>query len=203
MYSPPHYQEGNPEEARRIIRENPFGILFSQSQDGPVATHIPFMLEEAEDGLGTLIGHMARANPQWNSWTEQTELLIVFPGPHAYISPGWYANPKNVPTWNYLSVHAYGSPRLTEDPDRLNEMVEKLTGEYEKGDRWDTEQGKHNRERMLRAIVGFEIPISRWEAKRKLNQNKTAEDRRGVIQALEDSGYSVSQQVADEMKRLK
>jgi transcriptional regulator len=161
------------------------------------------MLEEAEDGLGTLIGHMARANPQWKSWTEQTELLIVFPGPQAYISPGWYANPKNVPTWNYLSVHAYGTPRLTEDSDRLNEMVEKLTGEYEKGDRWDTEAGKHNRERMLRAIVGFEIPISRWEAKRKLNQNKTAEDRSGVIQALEDSGDSVSQQVADEMKRPK
>ena len=182
MYMPPKFAETDRETLYGVIRENNFGLLISAVDGAPFATHLPFMLEG-----DVLVAHMARANPHWQSFRGDMEVLCVFQGPHGYISPNWYAGTKVVPTWNYVAVHVYGTPRVIEDPVRAREMQERLVDAHEAGSEkpWTMEGLPESFVTgQLRAIVNFEIPIARIEGKFKLNQNRTAEDRAGVIAAL-------------------
>jgi transcriptional regulator len=191
VYLPPAFREDQPEPLYQLIREHSFGVLISQVDGAPFATHLPFLLRGEHEGRAVLVGHMARANPHWKSWAPETEVLVIFQGPHTYVSPSWYETELSVPTWNYAAVHAYGCPRLLEDPASLRAVLEATTSTYEAGmavpwsvDRLPDEFVGN----LSRAIVGFEIEITRLEGKLKLSQNRSEADRQGVIAALQAAG---------------
>jgi transcriptional regulator len=146
---------------------------------------------------GTLHGHCARANPQWRSFGEG-EVLVVFHGPHAYVSPSWYAEPVNVPTWNYVAVHAYGTARPMETPRELRALLQALVDHHESGfaQPWRMELPEDYLADRMRAIVGFEIPIARIEGKFKLSQNRPPADRRSVARELAHAGGDGGRELA-------
>lgn len=193
MYTPAAYRETDRERLHAMMRENSFALLVSTDSDGiPTATHLPFYLDENAGEYGTLYAHLARPNPQWRSWETADslpEVLVVFSGPHAYISPRGYANPDapNVPTWNYVAVHAYGVPRL-QTPHELRETMPLLVGQYEPSDGWSMDTLPENyTQKMLQGIVGVAITITRLEGKWKMSQNKSDADRRSAIQFLQET----------------
>jgi transcriptional regulator len=197
MYLPPYYAEDDRETLYAVIRQNNFGLLFGMADDTPVATHLPFLLEG-----DVLQAHMARANPHWRSFGAEQEVLCVFQGPHAYVSPSWYATGKAVPTWNYVAVHVYGAPRIVDDPEKARAMQQRLVAAHESGfdEPWSIDGLSESYVTgQLRAIVNFEIPIARIEGKFKLNQNRTAEDRAGVVAALQESPRADDRAVAELM----
>ncbi len=198
MYVPDHFAEDNRGTQMRFIRETGWGYLTGVVDGAPFVTHLPFLLD-GEPGAEFLVAHMARLNPHWQSFAEGRDQLVVFPGPHCYVSPTWYAAEKAVPTWNYVAVHAYGTPRIIEDPDACYAAQKKLVDFHEAGFEtpWRIEDMPESYiGGMLRGIVNFEIPIARIEAKFKLNQNRTTLDRAGVIAALADSPRENDRDVA-------
>ncbi len=198
MYVPSHFDLNDPAAAGRLIAGHPFGQLVTVNEAGaPFATHLPLLLEgaSAEDRVeggahGILVGHMARANPQWRHFAEGREVLCVFAGPHAYVSPSWYGPGPAVPTWNYVAVHAYGVPRIVDDAGAVRAMLERLVETFEaaRPEPWSLDEAGAAVESMMRAIVAFEIPVTRFEAKAKMSQNRSAEDRAGVIRGLGAGG---------------
>jgi transcriptional regulator len=183
------FAEKNLETLHALIEAYGFALLVSNTSDGLFATHLPFMLERDRGAQGTLVAHLARANPHART-LDGAEVLVVFQGPHGYISPSWYGQHPSVPTWNYAAVHAYGRARTIEDPARLDAMVRALVHQYEDGrdQPWSSESLPANyMTGMLRGIVGIEIEIARLEGKLKLSQNRNAADRRAVIAALNAS----------------
>lgn len=203
MYTPRSFRVEHLPTLHALIREYSFGILVSQEGNRPVATHLPFMVDADRGPNGTLIAHMARANRHWKSWTDDTQVMTIFQGPHAYISPAWYEDQETVPTWNYATVHAYGRPRQIHDPVSLRPMVEALVdlhdGYSEAG--WDRSQMESVMHIELQAIVGFEIPIDSIEGKFKFNQNRSREDQEGVVRALEASKDELQRDVAAIMRQ--
>ncbi len=193
-------------ELQDLIEAYNFGILVAAG--GPLeATHLPFVLDRAQCPLGTLIAHVARANPIWRRFADGHEVLVVFQGPHVYVSPDWYAARGLVPTWNYLAVHAYGVPQVLESEAAVTEALSRLTNTMEAGRApkppWTLASiAGPSLAALKRGIVAFEIKILRLEGKRKLNQNRTAADRAGVIEALEVSGGPEGQAVARAMRDL-
>jgi transcriptional regulator len=180
------------------VRRYNFAVLFTHSKGESFATHLPFMIDAGRGSLGTLVAHMARANPHWRAFEGASPSLVVFAGPHAYISPAWYQEQATVPTWNYTVVHASGRVRVVEDPAHLREMVMRLVAQHESplGNPWDVRKAESVIDAELQGIVGFEIPIDRLEGKFKLNQNRSVEDREGVIRALEKSTHPDEREVA-------
>lgn len=201
MYVPDIYAETDRGVLLDFIRETGWGYIVGLSDGVPVATHLPFLVDGAT-GSEKLVAHMARANPHWKLFAEgdpAMEQLVVFPGPHSYVSPRWYTTARAVPTWNYATVHVYGVPRVVEDPEAVYAAQKKLVDRYEAGadDPWRMEDVDADFiAGMLRAIVSFEIPIARMEGKYKLSQNRTAEDRAGVIEALAGSAAEDGRKVA-------
>ena len=160
----------------------------------------PFMLDRSSGPYGALLAHMARANPQWQHFAADQEVLVVFQGPHAYISPAWYESEFAVPTWNYLAVHAYGIAQLVTDPAAVQVMLDRLVDTHEtpRPAPWRfTWTERHVN--LLKGVVAFTIEISRLEGKAKLSQNRPLEDRSGVIEALQNSPDGVEQRVAAQM----
>ncbi len=201
MYIPPSFLQTDPEKLHEFIDEHSFATLISQADGEPVATHLPLLREAAGSARGSLVGHMARANSQWQSATGQ-RVLAIFHGPHAYISPGWYESANVVPTWNYLAVHVYGTFRPIEAPGRLKELLQRLVERYESRQvsPWKMEsQDEAFLSRMHQAIVGFEIEIERIEGKWKLSQNHPQERREKVIRELKTSAHPDARQIADLM----
>ena len=192
MYIPSHFDQDDRSTLLATIRAHAFGLLVTQTAEGPFATHLPFLVEEDADGAARLLGHMARANPQWRHFADGTPVLAVFQGPHAYVSPTWYAKRAgSVPTWNYVAVHVTGRPRLVEDAAAVDGLLATLSAKYEEGrpEAWSlAELGDTARDAMRRAIVGFELPVERIEGKFKLSQNRSDADRAGVVTALETAG---------------
>ncbi|MDH5559056.1 MAG: FMN-binding negative transcriptional regulator [Alphaproteobacteria bacterium] len=185
MYVPKHFAGEDRAAMDAVIRDNPFGLLVGALDGSPYATHLPFLL----DG-DRLLAHFARANPHWKSIDGKTEMLAVFSGPHAYVSPRWYEAQQAVPTWNYAAVHVYGAPRVIDDPVAVRDLLDRLVGEYE-GDAWSLDgQEADFTDRMSRAIVAFEMPIDRIEGKFKLSQNRPAEDRKRVADELDAGGFA-------------
>lgn len=190
MYTPPSFKEENPDVLFKLIEQYNFGILFSQHKNEPEATHLPFLVDRTKSKYGTLIAHFARANKHWRNLDQSKEVLVVFQGPHTYISPSWYKNRDTVPTWNYATVHVYGKPRVIHELDDLRQMVTHLTHFHESQveSDWSLKESGKNFENDLKAITGLEIEILRMEGKFKFNQNKREEDQIGVINNLENSG---------------
>jgi transcriptional regulator len=197
MYVPPHFAETDPAVLHDFIERHSFGLLVSQVGDAPFATHLPFLLDRGAGPHGTLVGHVARANPHWRELAGRAA-LAVFSGPHAYISPTWYESANVVPTWNYAAVHATGRAELVEDRGPLLEIVRRTVDLYESAmpTPWVLDTSGPFIERMLGQIVGFRVPIERLEGKWKMSQNHPAERREKVIRALEARGGEDERAVA-------
>lgn len=197
MYLPQHFAETRPEELQRIITEHPLGMLVVNGPHGLDANHLPFLLEPTTGEHGRLIAHVARANPLWIEAKTGDEVLVMFRGAEAYVSPSWYPSKheahRQVPTWNYQVVHVHGKIIIHDDEKFVRGVVAKLTRTHEAtanpdapwrmGDAPDDYIAER-----LAAIVGIEIEITRIEGKSKLNQNREARDRLGAIEALEERG---------------
>ncbi len=194
MYVPGDFAVEDRAALARVIRENPFGLLAGVLDGAPFASHLPFLY----DG-DRLLSHMARANPQWRAIDGRTEMLAVFSGPHAYVSPRWYQSTPAVPTWNYVAVHVHGAPRVIDDAGEVRALLDRLVAEYE-GDAWTLgSQGEDFAGRMMRGIVAFELPVARIEGKFKLSQNRPVQDRRGVIAGLRETGDPADAALAELM----
>lgn len=200
MYLPAHFRETDRGKLFRFVQEYNFGALVSVDDGVPFATHIPFLLDES-DGSGTLIGHIARGNPQWQHFGDGREAMVIFQGPHGYITPSWYHEELSVPTWNYTAVHIYGVPRIITDPDLLPGILERLVERQERGFErpWRFDSSAEWIRSQVKGIIGLEIPIARMEGKLKLNQNRSEEDRAGVIAALGESGHHADNELANFM----
>jgi transcriptional regulator len=186
MYLPASFREDRIEELHAIIASVRLATLVTNGPDGLAANHVPMIVDAAASPNGTLIGHLARANPQWKQLAGGTAIAI-FLGASTYVTPSWYPSKAEtgevVPTWNFVAVHAYGRPVVIEDKPRLRSIVERLTTTLEapRAAPWHVADAPEPYlDRMLGAIVGFEIPIDRIEGKLKLSQNKSDRDRDGV-----------------------
>lgn len=191
MYLPTHFREERAEEAHRLIAEQPLGTLVTCGAEGLTANEIPFILDPAAGPFGTLHGHVARANPLWQAALTVPEVLVIFRGPEAYITPNWYPTKaehhRAVPTWNYLVVHVHGPLVVHDDIRWLRAQAGRLTRQMERDQatRWKMADAPQDYiEEMLTKIVGIEIPISRLIGKAKLNQNRSDADRLGVVAGL-------------------
>ncbi len=202
MYIPAPFAETRIEVLHAQMRENSFATLVSNGEDGLIASHLPLLLDAERGPHGTLIGHMAKANPQWQSLRPDQEVLVIFQGPHAYISPTWYTTAYAVPTWNYVTVHAYGTPTIVEDPEPLYRMVEALVKHHEAqfAYAWSLAERRDYAEKLLKQIVGFEIQITRLQGKRKLSQNRSQADQVNVVAGLTEQGDPLGLAVADLMQ---
>jgi transcriptional regulator len=207
VYLPPAFTETRNEVLIAHIERHDFGLLVSNGArhaDHPelIASQIPFLVAR-RDGNVLLQGHIARANPQVADLEGSSEVLAIFPGPHAYISPGWYEAGPAVPTWNYASVHAYGTVRAVRDRDWLRELLDRLSTRHEAREAapWRMRDLPQSYlEAMLGGIVGIEIAVSRLEGKFKLSQNRPAADRLRIIAALERRDDQISREVAGLMR---
>lgn len=203
MYVPEHFAETSLKALHDHIGRFGFATLVSDLEGAPFATHLPLLLDRERGPQGTLLGHMARPNPQWQGFDGTRQVLAIFHGPHAYVSPSWYPVERAVPTWNYAVVHAYGVPRLVEEPGKVRDMMEELVAVYEAGrdEPWTMDRpGERYIEGMLEGIAAFEIPIDRIEGKFKLNQNHPEANRAGAIAGLRSEGRAESHAVADMME---
>jgi transcriptional regulator len=188
MYIPAANRVHDPAKIDEFIHAHGFATLISHGPQGPWGSHLPFLYDEGPDG-GRLRCHMARGNEQWHHFETHPEVLCIFMGPHAYVSPSWYVAKVAVPTWNYAAVHAYGTARM-EDDAFLRQTIEDTTTKYEAKmpNPWKMPIPEDYIASMMRAIVGFSIRITRVEAKFKLGQGRSKEDQAGVLAGLEASG---------------
>ena len=200
MYLPKHFEETRVQVLHELIRAYPLGALVVLTARGLDANHIPFEVDPDPTPLGTLRGHIARANPLWRDFSRDVEALAIFQGPGTYISPSWYPTKREtakvVPTWNYAVVHAHGALQFIDDRAWLRAFVEKLTNrhEAERRDRWKvTDAPPDYIDKQLGAIIGLEIPITRLIGKWKVSQNRPAQDRDGVVEGLlQEGGHSAA-----------
>ena len=202
MYIPEYFRVRDHEDAIKFMRANPFAILISSTDAGPFATHLPlFVRAEKSDEKVVLRGHVAKANPHWRYLEQQPQCLAIFHGPHSYISPSNYTVHESVPTWNYGAVHLYGDAKVFSSPEALQGVLHELIRTFEPAyaAQWAS-LDEVFRERMLKQIVGFEIEVTKMEAKFKLNQNRSREDQETVITSLEKAEDTAVSGVARLMK---
>ena len=204
MYVPEYYAEDDPDRISEILDGYGFALVVTVDGEGlPFASHLPLIHDPGRGPKGTIVGHMARANPQWRQFDRERDVLAVFSGPHAYVSPAWYETHPAVPTWNYAAVHVYGRPRIIDDLDAVRATVRRLVERHEADQEtpWRMDLPRSYETGMLRAIVAFEIEISRIEAKFKLSQNRDHVDRRNVAARLDALGYDDAKAVAGLMRQ--
>lgn len=203
MYTPSSFEVTDDTTIAEFLSQNPFAQLTTFNGSEPVVSHVPLLLDENAGENGQLIGHLARANAQWEH-ADHTTVLVVFTGPHAYISSSWYETPKLVPTWNYTAVHVYGELRVIDDREQLRTAVEQLVTKMETSQAkpWNMAQaGEDFIEKLLDQIVGFTIDIERFEGKFKLSQNHPPERQQRVIDALFEKNDDDSKGIAKLMHR--
>jgi transcriptional regulator len=210
MYLPKHFEETRVEVLHELIRAHPLGALVVLTSKGLAANHIPLEVVPAPAPFGTLRGHIARANALWREATPGTEALAIFQGPDTYVSPSWYPSKQEtarvVPTWNYAVVHAHGTLRFIEDRAWLRGFVEHLTDRHEAGraEPWKvTDAPSEYIDKQLGAIVGLEVSITRLVGKWKVSQNRSAEDRDGVVEGLSRDGTPAAGAMADLVRRAR
>lgn len=202
MYTPAAFKLDDAPRLHALMRRFPFALLLTV-QDGEIAaTHLPFMVDQKRGKHGTLLAHMARANPHWQLFDAKREALVVFTGAHAYISPSWYESPVTVPTWNYAVVHAHGRPVIVKDKAAVRAMLEKLVAIHEAyvHPPWSTAQAGEYIDDQINYIVAFEIEITRLEGKFKFNQNRSRADQQGVVRALAVADDPLKREVAEIMQ---
>lgn len=210
MYLPKHFEETRVDVLHGLIRAYPFGALVTQNPGALDANHIPFEVDPDPSPFGTLRGHVARANPVWRQTSPRTEALVIFQGPDTYISPSWYRTKRTtgkvVPTWNYAVVHAYGVPRFIDDRAWLRAFVEKLTVRHEaqRQEPWKvTDAPADYIDKQVGAVIGLEIPITRLMGKWKVSQNRSPDDRAGVVEGLLRDTQRSAQVMADMVRQSK
>lgn len=201
MYIPSNYKNENIKEVKDFLIKNSFGILINQNKGSLSATHIPMELDTDENGEDLLTGHISKANPQWENFNDNEEVLAIFNGPHSYISSSWYKK-ENVPTWNYIAVHIYGLIKIIEG-DELLDSLKKLVDKYEENSENPVSLEKMSDKtlKQINGIVGFKIHIKEIQAAYKLSQNRDDSDYHNIIDKLENTKDSLSVGVAKEMKR--
>lgn len=202
MYIPEFNRIEEREVSLAFMRANPFATLVSTSGNGPVATHLPLLIRQAGNDL-ILGGHFAKANQQW-SMIEEKDALVIFHGPHAYISPRLYEAPESVPTWNYAVVHVYGNGKLLKDDREAKQILIDLTSQFDPSyyQQW-LRLGEDYLDKMVRRIVAFEIKATRVETKFKLSQDRTKEEQYNLIRALGQSSDSNVAAIAALMRQRK
>jgi transcriptional regulator len=207
MYIPSANREDDPAELRSFMRAHPLCALVSMSRQGLVATHLPVVLHESESGFGTLRGHVARGNTQWRELDPRVEALAIFTGPQHFISASWYpgkkTHGKEVPTWNYVAIHAYGQLRAVDDPEWILEHVKCLSEQQEVIAEvpWKVSDAPAAFiDKMTRAIVGLELQISRVEGSWKASQNRREDEALAVMAGLDQVGTAESVAMRDLIK---
>ncbi len=187
MYIPTHYRNENLSEVREFLKQNSFGILVSQVDGKPWATHIPLELDTDSEGNDVLVSHIAKANPQWQQFSDTLEVLCIFNGPHSYVSSSWY-QAEEVPTWNYIAVHVYGTLKIIDEQAVIASM-HKLVDKYEQNS--ECPVSIHNLSpktmRQVKGVVGFQIQITAIQATKKLSQGREHDHPR-IIDELEKRG---------------
>jgi transcriptional regulator len=200
MYVPGSFNVDDPAQIEAFLGAHDFATVVSPTASGLVATHVPMVVRHGPRGL-VLAGHVARANGHWESMNGASDDLAIFLGPHAYVSPRWYASAPAVPTWHYAAVHVYGKARAVHDADFTRALLVELVRRHEPGSDWRLEDLPPDfTARMLPAIVAFELPVERVEAKFKLGQNREAADRAGTVAGLEREGSPESLALAAFMR---
>lgn len=195
MYIPKFNEVTDTGVILEFMRQNAFATLISVHEGVPFATPLPVVVESEN----CLTGHVARANPQWTSFGENREVLVMFQGDHSFISPTWYDKHPSVPTWNYMTVHAYGKLRVVDEPEEVKKLLHALVLQYER--EWKMEELPETYlHGMMRGIVAFEIEIARLEGKFKLSQNRSQTDQRQVVEALSRSENPSDVAVATRMR---
>jgi transcriptional regulator len=198
LYTPAVFDARDRAAISRLIHDHPFATLITPIAGEPRVTHVPLLLLPDCEPHGTLIGHVARANPHWHD-AGGVESIAIFHGPHAYVSPSWYGEPdKAVPTWNYATVHAHGTLEIIDDPTHKRGVLDTLVQRFETGRTapWRFGMPERERDALVGAIVAFRLRIRRLDAKFKLSQNRSAADRARVIAALGAEPYAEAQATA-------
>ena len=210
MYVPKHFEEQRPDVLHDLMRSHPLAALVTVTPNGLEANHIPFEIDPGPAPLGTLRGHIARANSLWRDFSRDVHALAIFQGPNTYVSPSWYPTKQDtgkvVPTWNYAVVHAHGPLRIVEDPTWLKSLVTRLTSrhEMERKQPWNVSDAPVDYiEKQLEAIVGLEMPIARLTGKWKVSQNRPAVDQAGVVEGLLQQGGESAAAIASLVRRIK
>ena len=200
MYIPDQYKNEDLSEIRSFVRSNPFGLLISQVEGRPWATHIPIELETNAGGEDFLVGHISKANRQWEYFKEKQQVLCVFMGPHSYVSSSWYAK-EEVPTWDYIAVHAYGTLNI-QAGEALYESLDGLLSRYEENSENPMVLSALSKKtlRQIRGIVGFRIAVSEFRAAYKLSQGRPG-DHAAIIRELEATGDPGAMAIAREIKK--
>jgi transcriptional regulator len=200
MYVPKVFAAEDLGRLQDFMEEFSFATIITQRDGELTASHIPFLLDRTVEPYGALRAHIAIRNPQLKDLQSSARALVIFQGPHSYVSPSWYVQPENVPTWNYTVVHAYGIPKIG-DRAAMVALLKDLTGKHEKGleQPWDFDASAPWIQKLLTEIAAFEIKIEKLQGKFKLNQNRTPADRTGVIRALSRSEDPIQRSVAELM----
>lgn len=208
MFSPSAFKDDDLQRQLQHIENTRLAILITQGEQGLQASHVPLLLNPDEGPNGTLYGHLARGNRQWQELERGAEVLVVFPGADAYVSPGFYPSkaedPRTVPTWNYVAVHAWGTPRVYHEAEPLLDIVRRLSDRHEQGRErpWSVDDAPADYlQGMLKAIVGFAVPIERLQSNRKLSQNRSTLDHDGVRDGLAASPDPLDNQLAALMQQ--
>jgi len=209
MFTPSSYKETDLSQLHQQIEQTRLAVLVTQGEQGLQASHLPLLLDRSQGSNGTLYGHFARANRQWQELENGAEALVVFAGSDAYVSAGYYPSkredPRTVPTWNYVAVHAWGKARVHHDAEHLLDIVRRLSDHHEQRQArpWSVDEAPADyMAGMLKAIVGFALPIDRLQGTRKLSQNRSAIDIEGVRRSLSNSTDPLDNQLAAQMRPL-
>jgi transcriptional regulator len=204
MYTPSAFKVDDLPALHDMMRVHSFATLIASENEAFEVSHLPLLLED-RGAYGTLIGHMARANNQWKLFDGRRTALAIFHGPHAYISPSWYQTHPSVPTWNYVAIHASGSPRLVDNPAEALDILTKTVAKYESAFEkpWKMEIEEELLQKLMAQIVMFEMEITHLEGKFKLGQNRPAKDFPGVIDALQKSNDTSARETANLMAHYK
>ena len=199
MYISKLYREEDRGKILEFIKQNEFATLVTYDGEKPTASHL--LMEVVEDGVRLLVnGHMSKVNPLWKTFEKTPEVLVIFQGPHTYISPTWY-NHVNVPTWNYQAVHVYGKPRIVTDHDETYSLLSKLIKRNETDGQYRLESLPQDFvEKEMKGIVAFQLEVTRIEANYKLSQNRNDEDYHNIVSKLEEREDEMSHSVAEAMK---
>lgn len=208
MYTPRAFRDDDLQSLHEHIATTRLAVLVTHGEQGLQATHVPLLLDPRIGAKGTLYGHLARGNKQWRELESGVEALVVFPGADAYVSPGFYPSkaedPRTVPTWNYVAVHAWGIAQVFHEAEPLLEIVRRLSDRHEQGRErpWSVDDAPVDYvDGMLKAIVGFAIPIERLQCNRKLSQNRSAIDHEGVRSGLAASADPLDNNLAALMQQ--
>jgi len=202
MYTPKHFQLSDEQEAISFMQRYSFATIVTATDNVPFATHIPFLVSKRDDKI-VLSSHFAKANPQAAEIIGK-EILVIFTEPHAYISPKHYEQETNVPTWNYIAVHAYGKATILSEGEQTANLLAQMISNYEADylTQWNNLPDEY-KQRMMKGIVAFEIIVDDLQGKQKLSQNRTEVERKNIIEALGKSGDTIEAEIGKYMSRLK